>query len=84
MLPSLFRHSGTKPNIGSNLFNKMNKFNYNDTVRFLKDSEIAKNYPQDFKVVRYYQVKDDYKYDLNDMAGLNLILAIPENLLEAV
>lgn len=54
----------------------MNKFKCNDVVRFLQDNK-------DYLVVRVYKTHDGaYKYDVSSINGKELIIAMPESVLE--
>ncbi len=60
----------------------MNKFKVNDIVKFTKDSKAIESYPQDFIVVRAYQSKDTYKYDISTTDEAITIIATLESVLE--
>lgn len=54
----------------------MNKFKCNDIVRFIQDNK-------DYLVIRVYKGNDGgYKYDVSSIDGKQLIIAMPESVLE--
>lgn len=56
--------------------NETNKFKAKDIVRFIGDGK-------DYLVVRAYKTFDNlYKYDVQDLQGKTLIIAMPETTME--
>ncbi len=58
----------------------MNKFQTNDTVKYLTSKP-----PGNFNVIRFYKAADGtFKYDISSQDGSTLIIANPEAVLELV